>query len=105
MSDQPDLLPERPATERLIAVLKDVACERREQDAKWGVQDHSDIEWSAILGEEIGEACEQVLRGHFGGRADALTLLREELVQCAAVAVAWIECIDRNVQSPTERLT
>lgn len=42
-----------------------------------------------ILGEEFGEVCNAT----FG---DGVGDLREELVQVAAVAVAWIEAIDNG---------
>lgn len=43
--------------------------------------------WSAILQEEVSEAVAAI------GNAPAL---RRELVQVAAVAVAWVEAIDRR---------
>jgi hypothetical protein len=105
------------------AVLCEVAAERERQDAKWGVQNHpsgtggegehweSDtlrevrrdrakqainacdlaasqkrLTWRHILNEELAEAVAE----------DESADLREELVQVAAVAVGWIECIDRR---------
>ena len=99
------------------AVLNEVLKERRAQHAKWGEQNHIDgtgrrwneegcgwkataagIEgaareilaahptYAAILGEEVGEAFAETDPAR----------LREELVQVAAVAVAWIEAIDRR---------
>ncbi|MFQ5516392.1 MAG: hypothetical protein ACE5E8_02360 [Acidimicrobiia bacterium] len=38
--------------------------ERYRQEAKWGQQHHSPMEWIGILGEEYGEACRAVLEGH-----------------------------------------
>jgi hypothetical protein len=47
--------------------------------------------WADILVEEVGEAIEAaVLHGEQG--------LRAELVQVAAVAAAWVECIDRRAR-------
>lgn len=43
----------------------------------------------AILMEEVGEAAEAVL--DVGDRPDGLAHLETELIQVAAVAVAWIE--------------
>jgi NTP pyrophosphatase (non-canonical NTP hydrolase) len=74
--------------------LGDVSNERARQDAKWGEQNHDDGTWGLILGEEFGETCEAALAVAFGN-ADP-NRVREELVQVAAVAVAWIECIDRR---------
>lgn len=93
-------------------VLAQVAHERSAQEAKWGQQNHADgtgyaylkgladkarrecdtaaaaghVTWRLILREEYREAL----------AATSVEELREELVQVAAVAVAWIEAIDRR---------
>lgn len=92
-------------------VLNDVWTERRRQDAKWGEQNHPDgtsemwqpeadlmrreceeaaqggqLSWKHILLEEVAEAIAE----------EDVTKLREELIQVAAVAVAWVEAIDRR---------
>lgn len=103
-------------------VLTEVATERHRQDAKWGVQDHPDgtghgvrllhtpslptwgtlvdrlrkctedraewgiVSYADVLLEEVAEAMDET----------APDRLRAELVQVAAVAVAWIEKIDRQ---------
>lgn len=103
--------------------LMEVSVERGAQDLKWGAQNHPDVaydapieavayllgiptadtardnceatfkagrpSWSHVLVEEVCEAIEA------GCESDP-THLREELVQCAAVCVAWIEAIDRR---------
>jgi NTP pyrophosphatase (non-canonical NTP hydrolase) len=75
-------------------ILGEVAEERISQDAKWGEQNHLDFVWCAILGEEVGEVANAILEGTF---SDApLAHVRDELVQVAAVAVAWVEAIDRR---------
>lgn len=71
------------------SVLAEVYGERFKQDEKWGVQDHSPDKWHTILMEELGEACEAELEGD----SDKW---RAEMIQVAAVAVAAIECYDRN---------
>jgi hypothetical protein len=90
--------------------------ERDRQDAKWGEQNLRDgsptpkrvvdairrstdyhaknkygrgLAWRHVLDEEVAEA--------YGAIGDDAAL-REELVQVAAVAVAWIEAIDRRNQ-------
>lgn len=93
------------------AVLSEIADERARQDAKWGEQNHPDgtgpafrtfaesgrdrcqqaaadgeLTWRDILREETGEAYAEQDAG----------ALRTELIQVAAVAVAWIEAIDRR---------
>ena len=104
-------------------VLDDVLTERRRQDARWGEQNHPDgtgprrIEPCAgfpITNAELAILAHQRCQA----MADATTVtwadifreearevhaaepdsdeLRNELVQVAAVAVAWIEAIDRR---------
>lgn len=75
-----------------VEVLNEVASERARQDARWGEQNHEDLVWGAILGEEVGEVSQAMLEDRFGRGGN----LREELLQVAAVAVAWVECIDRR---------
>lgn len=95
-------------------VLDEVAAERARQDVKWGEQSHPDgtgvfpradrraadearrecqmlaaggfCTWRAILAEEVAEA--------FAETDPAK--LRAELVQVAAVAVQWVQAIDRR---------
>jgi NTP pyrophosphatase (non-canonical NTP hydrolase) len=75
-----------------LPVLTDVGYERQRQENKWGEQNHDGGIWLAILTEEVGEVAQAGLdNGWVGNRH-----LREELVQVAAVAVKWIECIDRR---------
>lgn len=91
--------------------LSDVWEERERQDKKWGQQDHPDgtgrpgskeladyyrkvcsanseggDNWQDILTEEVFEAFAETEKAK----------LRNELVQVAAVATAWIEKIDRE---------
>lgn len=75
-------------------IMDDILEERDRQDAKRGVQNHLPIEWIAVLTEEVGEASQEALRIHFGGKSK--DDYRHELVQVAAVAMAMIECLDRN---------
>jgi hypothetical protein len=92
-------------------VLTDIGIERERQDVKWGQQrhpdgtvrnattiaraedfqrmcahaaEHGEVTWSDILFEEFYEAMAET---------DPVAL-REELVQVAAVAAAWIEDMD-----------
>lgn len=94
-------------------VLEEVLAERAAQDAKWGEANHPDYRpfhectpsaerareacqaafaagegsWAHVLQEAVAEAADAAI-----GAGD----LRGELVQVAAVAVAWIEAIDRR---------
>jgi hypothetical protein len=99
-----------PTLPHVSLVLADVAAERARQDDKWGEQDHPDGTgafkpeadaarercerlfasghpmWWPILLEEVYEALAE----------EAPIKLREELIPVAAVAVAWVEAIDRR---------
>lgn len=55
------------------------------------------LERFAVLGEEFGEAAHEVNEGN-GGRPIDEKKLRTELVQVAAVCVAWIEALDKSQQ-------
>ena len=92
-------------------VIVEVYEERKQQDKKWGQQNHHDgtgrlgdaekafdarlrcqqnipdnDNWRDILDEEVREAFAETQPEH----------LRQELIQVAAVAVAWSEAIDRR---------
>jgi hypothetical protein len=94
-----------------LAVISEVNHERRRQDEKWGEQNHPNgtgrpgdadnaawakrrtdrragiglVTWRDILTEEFYEVLAE----------SDLMPLRAELIQVAAVAVAWVEAIDR----------
>lgn len=93
-------------------VLEEIHAERARQDKRWGEQNHPDgtggigarhaaidarmrcqaaakagtLTWHDVLLEEF---CEAIAEDDFGK-------LRAELIQVAAVAVAWAEAIDRR---------
>src|ERR1051325_10333245 len=93
-------------------IFEDIADERTRQDEKWGPQNHSDgtgdknykqlaesikqqeqyaakysqTTWDLILLEEVFEALAE----------EDVTKLRTELIESAAVIVAWVEAIDRR---------
>lgn len=77
-------------------ILEDVLRERERQDEKWGVQTHPPEIWLTILAEEVGEAAQEVLTKRFGEAGNGHGDIREELIQAAAVLVAWVEQIDRE---------
>lgn len=95
----------------LAKVLADVTAERVAQDVMWGIVEHPDgtaeagtaaadrakreLEeakqsgehtWRQILHEEVLEAFAEVDRDR----------LRAELIQVAAVAVKWVQALDRR---------
>lgn len=71
-------------------VLNAIVGERLEQIDKWGLQRSPATPWMTILMEELGEAAKAQLEGDITGAHG----LRRELVQCAAVIVAWLENLD-----------
>jgi hypothetical protein len=97
------------------AILAEVQAERERQDAKWGPQNHPDgtggsgrlhmadryraiadkaaeagtLTWQMISDEEHAEAMAE----------DDPIRLRAELIQDAAVKVAWVGAIDRRLAS------
>lgn len=79
-----------PSNNLQCSAMCDVLRERARQDAKWGVQNHSSFKWLTILTEELGEAAQEILED------DEPAKLRHELVQVAAVALAFIECLDKQ---------
>lgn len=81
-------------------ILTQILDERRRQDDKRGEQNIANSEWLAVIAEEIGKVAEAVLQHRFSPneqvQANGLEDLRCELIQAAAVAVAWVECLDRQ---------
>lgn len=82
----------------LDRILSEVAAERERQERlkASGKFTHTcaDLEASVgyktiVLGEEFGEVC----RAAHDGKPDQL---REELIQVAAVAVAWVQALDKK---------
>lgn len=103
-------------------VLAEVLDERRRQKAIWGEQNHPDgtgpeVQWMSAHDASAKEAREQLRarcqRRFSEGRGTWLDILleemaetfaerdplaiRAELIQVAAVAVAWAEAIDRRL--------
>jgi hypothetical protein len=93
-------------------VLQEILAERIAQDTKWGEQNHPDGTGGPVMRQKADEAraqC-QYLAANGGPDWRAVLLeeayealaeddpakLRAELVQVAAVAVNWIEAIDRR---------
>jgi hypothetical protein len=78
-------------------VWLELAIERDRQDRKWGgvpgVERRDDHTYAAVLGEEFGEVCKAWLERDVDG-------LRVELIQTAAVALAWIEELDNGGMVP-----
>lgn len=100
---QPTQLQQPPPRDGWVAPhLQSVLDERARQNEKWGEQNHDPITWSAILSEECGEFAQAALHNQFGGKhAHEVGL---EAVQCAAVALQIVECLDRNNWTSKEPL-
>jgi hypothetical protein len=73
-----------------IDPYKAIEAERERQDKKWGPQNHDDLYWLGILMEEVGEVAQHVIE-------DRDPYNNQELVEVAAVAVAWLEAIRRRL--------
>ena len=60
--------------------------ERARQDDKWGImpRNNSDMVWLAVLTDEIGECARAILKTDWDN-------LKDEIIQVAAVAIAWLE--------------
>lgn len=70
--------------------IYEVLLERFKRHEKWGEQNHDDLRWFAILAEEVGEVAKGALdRPYSCG-------LRDDIINVAAVAVAWLECLERR---------
>lgn len=73
--------------------LQDIMEERCRQDAKWGEQNHADLYWLGILMEEVGEASRHIIEADHPERVNKM---RKELIEAAAVCLAWLECLNRG---------
>lgn len=95
---------------RLRSALVDVVNERRRQEFIGRTKREAGIDWRScadpdidggdgtrflVLGEEVDEVANAILEATYAGGGDD-TSLRAELVQVAAVAIAWVEAIDRR---------
>jgi hypothetical protein len=95
-------------TDAQADAIADVIRERARQDAKWGDQAGlSSGTWLGILGEEFGEVGKAMIEGGLSDLPplvrqvtpltyplhEKLDQIREELIQVAAVAVAWAEAL------------
>lgn len=80
-----------------LRVLLLIQQERKRQHTPLGVQDLKPTEWLATLTEEVGEAAKSAFTLQ-QSQHDPVFLedLREDLVQVAAVAVQWLESIERE---------
>ena len=91
----------RPATSIQNDVIKAVLAERQRQDEKWGEQNHLPQFWTGILGEEYGELCQAINETVFDNgeeerKKGGYENMFREAIHVAAVAVGFLECLERN---------
>lgn len=103
---------------KVLSVVGEVVAERERQDAKWGEQNHPDgtgRSWHQHMARSARQTCEEMFAagqgtwGHilaeefFEALAESDPVkLRAELIQVAAVSVAWVGAIDRRTdREPT----
>jgi hypothetical protein len=76
-------------------IYDEIQNERQRQRNRWGEQFHTNEFWLGIVMEELGEAAKETIEGAgYSQHTPYDDRLRAELIQVAAVVVAWIECID-----------
>jgi NTP pyrophosphatase (non-canonical NTP hydrolase) len=89
----------------------EIDAERDRQDAKFGwigapksiLPGDNEYAKLGVLMEEVGEVSRELLESQFAGVIGTTPHLEEELIQVAAVAVAWVEAIreKRHVRERT----
>lgn len=83
-------------------IFNSILLERKRQDLKWGPQTHWNSIWNSILGEEVGEVAKEVNTQAFDQKDFKIDHLKNELIQVAAVAVAWLEDIEKKERREIE---
>lgn len=84
-------------TPKRLAEHHEIATGHRARFLCQTAADRGQANFMAILVEEVGEACDEIAKGDTAA-------LREELVQIAAVAVQWVEAIERRNGRPAKRV-
>lgn len=78
-------------------VMQLIDLERDRQDKKWGAnRSLGNLLWAVILGEEVGEVSNALLEGRLYEEGTTSLDLEKELTQVAAVAIAWLESLDKS---------
>lgn len=84
-----------------LGVVQEVLTEASRAGAKFGAQAGlTDTEWLAVLVEEVGEAARELNETGLAGQPRDLELLRAEVIQVAAVALRWLEAVERRRPAP-----
>lgn len=82
---------------RTKEILGNVEEERRRQSKLWGKQSHDYSYWLTILIEEIGEVAQAIQKGSVASKISDAGDLYMELIQTAAVTVAFAEQVAEQV--------
>lgn len=88
----------------LLSPIEWVKEERRRQTKARGEQNHSPYKWFAILAEEFGEVAKVLEHRHEEKivQEEYLRELEYELIQVAAVAVAFVEAVRRGHETANQ---
>lgn len=78
-------------------VVADVQDERAQQNRRFGMTPVSREVMMSVLVEEVGEVAKEINDYRKAKNTNHLNLMRQELVQVAAVAVKMIEMFDLNL--------
>lgn len=78
-------------------VLERIEKELSKRYKQYGYQNHGDCLWLAIMTEEAGEVAKEVLEIIVSEDPLTKKRLQKELVQVVVAAVAWLECLEREV--------
>lgn len=84
-----------------LYILKQIKNERDRQIKKFSdKRPYSNLDWLAVLAEKFGEVAGDVCKREVPPEANNSNELRggikTELIQCAAVCVAWVEALDNG---------
>jgi NTP pyrophosphatase (non-canonical NTP hydrolase) len=77
-------------------VIDLVQAEKDRQLNKWGESNYSPYLWHAVLSEEVGEVAQELVNYSLTNDIQRLKDARKELIQVAAVAISFVESMDRN---------
>jgi NTP pyrophosphatase (non-canonical NTP hydrolase) len=89
-------------TDAQARVLERIIDERHRQRERWGEQPHNThCQWLTIITEEVGEAARHAIELEHDAYPHSIDIdneneqkLRIELVQLAAVVIAWLERLE-----------
>ena len=80
-------------------VFQRIGEERSKQDKQWGIPHNQQRLWFTILSEEVGEVAKELNEFWDRDYLDDpcfISKIKNELIQVAAVCVAWLEDLERS---------